>query len=122
MAQRSNTESTMHNRLIELMVNKLEEERAYVRADHIGHRNGQPENVNGHIPDIEASSNGTKRIIEAETPETFNLQDTKNQFIAFYNAYGTLFEVIVPKGYEAELRRVALNWGITLGTVWEARL
>jgi len=120
MTQRDSTSQVNHDTLIWVMVNELERRGNYVKADHIGHRNGQPGLVNGHIPDIEASSNGTRRIIEAETPETFNLQDTKNQFIAFYNAYGTRFEVIVPKGYSTEIRRIAQSWGVMPGEIWEA--
>lgn len=120
MTQRDNTSQVSHDTLIWAMVNELERRGNYVKADHIGHRNGQPELVNGHIPDIEASSNGTRRIIEAETPETFNSPDTKKQFMTFYNAYGSRFEVIVPRGYREEIRKIAYSWGVIPGEIWEA--
>ncbi|GAG15959.1 unnamed protein product, partial [marine sediment metagenome] len=59
---------TAHAQLIRALVREYESQGYYVQADHIGHRNGSPPPVNGHIPDVAAYSGGTLRIIaEAET-------------------------------------------------------
>ena len=61
--------SSTHDRLITALARKYEEEGYYVKADHVGHPNGCPPEVNGYIPDVAAYAGFPPRltiIAEAE--------------------------------------------------------
>lgn len=57
MATRTTVRSrTTHSKLIRALVAKYEAQGYYVRADHIGHPNGRPLEIGGHVPDVAAYS------------------------------------------------------------------
>lgn len=86
-----------HPRLIRALVGQYESLGYFVQADHIGHPNGSPPAVNGHIPDVAAYSSGVLRVIaEAETCDTISDSDTRDQWLAFSRS-PYRFEAIVPK-------------------------
>ena len=106
-----------HDKMVVAMARKFEAEGMFVKADHIGHRNGQPNMVYGHIPDVEAVLNNKKILAEAETQDTFDNPETKNQFVAFSRADAE-FHVIVPKECLDEIKRKAAGWGVTVNQYW----
>ncbi len=55
--------SDEHNNLIRGLVKVLEERGFKVQADHIEHPNGQPNAIEGHIPDIDARHPTGTRIL-----------------------------------------------------------
>jgi len=107
-----------HDKMVKTMADKFEREGMQVKADHIGHRNGQPPSIGGYIPDVLATAMSKKIILEAETPETIASEDTRKQMQAFSTVNGAEFHVIVPKGYTAEMRQKAREWGINIDQVW----
>lgn len=107
-----------HNQLIRSLASKYEHEAYYVKADHINHPNGQPPEINGHIPDIAAYYSGTLRIIaEAETCDTLTDSHTHDQWLAFSGS-PYRFEVIVPKSCLQEAQTQASIWGVTVDNWW----
>ena len=62
-----------------------------------------------------------KIIVEAETPETINLEETREQFIAFSGSYGE-FHVIVPEGYISSMQTQAQRWNVKVDKYWEMKL
>ena len=115
---RSTKTQSDHDKMVKTMADKFERDGMSVQADHIGHRNGQPSEIAGHIPDVLASNYQKKIILEAETPETISLDDTKKQMQAFSNVQGTEFHMIVPRGHTADLKQQAREWGISIDQVW----
>ena len=107
-----------HDKMVKAMADKFERDGVTVKADHIGHRNGQPPEIGGHIPDVFASNSYKKIILEAETPETISLEDTKKQMQAFSDVSRAEFHMIVPKGHTDELRQQAKEWNITIDKIW----
>ena len=109
---------TAHAQLIRALAAQYESQGYYVRADHIGHPNGSPASVNGHVPDVAAFSGGTLRIIaEAETCDTISDSNTREQWAAFSrSAYQ--FEVIVPKSCLQDAQMQASLGGVTVNRWW----
>lgn len=107
-----------HDKMVKTMADKFERDGMTVKADHIGHKNGQPPVIGGRIPDILATHYQKKIILEAETSDSISLEDTKKQMQTFSNVPGTEFHMIVPRGYTANLRQQARELGITIDQVW----
>jgi len=108
----------LHLSMIRSLASKYEHEGYYVKADHIGHINGSPPEINGHIPDVAAYRNGVLYIIaEAETCDTVSDSDTCEQWKAFSRSQH-LFDIIVPKSCFDEAQRQASIWGITVNQWW----
>ena len=109
---------SVHDRLVWALVRKYEEEGYYVKADHIGHPNGVPPAVNGHVPDIVAYRNGPLVLIaEAEVCEDLQDDHTCEQWQAFSRS-PYLFDIIVPKSCYDEARRQAAAWGVIVNAFW----
>ena len=119
MTVRSRKGQEDHSKLVRAMANKLTGEGFHVKADHIGHSNGRPNNHNNHIPDVEANSVAKKILVEAETQDSITSSDTRDQFIAFSNVGGAEFHVIVPKGYIPAMQNQAREWGVKVDNYWE---
>lgn len=122
MTIRSRKGDDDHNRLVHAMANELTGKGFYVKADHIGHGNGRPNMYNNHIPDVEAISVAKKILVEAETQESIDSSDTREQFIAFSNVGGAEFHVIVPKGYIPAMQNQAREWSVKVDNYWEMNL
>jgi len=115
MTERSRT---AHAQLIRALVGEYESQGYYVQADHLGHRNGSPPAVNGHIPDVAAYYDGTLRIIaEAETCDTISNSDTRDQWTAFCRS-PYRFEVIMPKSCLQDAQMQASLWGVAVDKWW----
>jgi len=109
---------TAHGRLVQALAQQYESQGYYVQADHIGHRNGSPPTINGHVPDVAAYSGGTLRIVvEAETCDTILDSDTRDQWAAFARS-PYCFEVIVPKSCLQDAQMQASMWGATVDKWW----
>lgn len=70
---------------------------------------------NGHIPDLTASSNGTRHIFEIETSDSIFDQHTGDQwrlFAASAKHHGKTFIVVVPKGSEDSAQSRLTQLGI----------
>jgi hypothetical protein len=109
---------TAHARLVRALADQYESQGYYVQADHIGHRNGSPPPINGHIPDVAGYASGTLQVIaEAETCDTISDSDTSNQWTAFARS-PYRFEVIVPKSCLQDAQMQASLWGVTVDKWW----
>ena len=119
MATRISEQSrTKHAALIRALARKYESLGYYVRADHIGHPNGSPPSIGGHIPDVAAYYGGTLQIVaEAETCDTLSDADTEAQWKAFSRS-GYRFDVIVPKSCLQSAQLQASIWGVTVNNWW----
>jgi len=119
MATRVSRQSrTKHAMLVRALAKKYEAEGYFVKADHIGHPNGSPPTVGGHIPDVAAYYGGALRIVaEAETCDTISDANTKAQWKAFSRS-GYRFDVIVPKKCLQSAKLQASIWGVTVDTWW----
>ena len=112
------TSQRTHGMLISSLASTYEHEGYHVQADHIGHPNGQPPEVNGHIPDLAAYYEGILRIIaEAETSDTITDAHTREQWEAFSRS-PYRFDVIVPKSCLEDAQRQASMWGVTVDKWW----
>ncbi|MBR9706263.1 hypothetical protein GOV14_04460 [Candidatus Pacearchaeota archaeon] len=107
-----------HTKLVEAMAKKLEQEGMFVQADHIGHRNGRPNVIGGHIPDVQGTSSDNRIVAEAETVRTISLDETKSQFLAFSSGVSE-FHVIVPKGYIPYMKQYVQMWNVNVDQYWE---
>lgn len=108
----------LHTTLVKALVAAYESKGYYVQADHVGHVNGSPPEINGHIPDVAAYHNGSLYIIaEAETCDTVSNSDTCEQWKAFSRSQHQ-FDIIVPKSCFDEAQRQASIWGITVDQWW----
>lgn len=119
MATRITEQSrTKHATLIRALAKRYESEGYYVKADHIGHPNGSPPFVGGHIPDVAAYSGGVLQIIaEAETCDTISDASTEAQWKAFSRS-GYWFDVIVPKSCFQSAELQASIWGVNVHKWW----
>ena len=107
-----------HDKMVKTMADTFEGEGMQVKADHIGHRNGRPDPINGYVPDVEATNMNRTVILEAETHDTISDESTNKQMQAFSTVNGAEFHVIVPEGYTEAMRKQAMEWGIHIDKFW----
>ncbi len=88
-----------HDRIVREIVRQLEKEDYKVRADVRGRERPRPIGRNKLRPDIEATKNGRRQIIEVETPTS--LSRDKDQLKTFARHAGqkknTTFKIVVTK-------------------------
>jgi len=109
---------TVHGQLVRALAREYESKGYYVQADHIGHPNGSPPEVNGHVPDVAAYLGGTLRIVaEAETCDTIADSNTRDQWTAFSRS-PYRFEIIVPKSCLQDAQLQASLWGVAVDKWW----
>ena len=115
---RTRNSSALHDMLIREMISTYESGGYYnIKADHIGHPNGSPNEVNDYIPDVSAVKNGATVICEAETADSLYEQHTINQWKAFSkSAYE--FHVVVPLSALNEAKKMAVQNNITVNNWW----
>ena len=89
--KRSPEENNKHNRLILALVNYLISKGYEISADHIGYPNGKPDEYGGKTPDIYAVKGNEQIFIEAETCDTLNTEDTREQWRILSSRKNTLF-------------------------------
>lgn len=112
-------EGKEHDQLIKALSSKFASEGFYVKADHIGHPNGAPDQVISHVPDISATKvNHRKIIVEAETGGSISSDGTYNQWKEFSGVFGVEFHVIVPKNCLEYAKYQAQSWGIRIDNWW----
>jgi len=116
--KRDENSKRVHSTLVRSLASEYEKQGCSVKADHIGHPNGQPPDVYGYIPDVAAYKDGRLCIIaEAETCDSISDLDTQRQLSAFSQS-SHRFEVIVPKSCLNEAQQQASVWGITVDKWW----
>jgi len=115
---RTSNSSMLHEALIREMVTSYEAQKYYnIKADHIGHKNGSPTEVNGHIPDIYAEKNNATVICEAETADSIYEYRTIDQWEAFsHSTYE--FHVVVPMSALDDAKKIAAQHNITVDFWW----
>lgn len=122
MAHRPPQAQSLHDRMVHEMANILVLEGNYrdVRADDIGWsiggRSAAPAAIAGRVPDVSAVSPlGRPLIVEVETCDSINLDETRAQWAAF-SAHAIrqrgFFRVLVPAQCVAAARNAARVWGI----------
>ncbi len=118
MATRQLNEGKEHDRLIKALADKFAADGFHVKADHIGHPNGAPDQVGSHIPDISATKLNQRIITEAETENSISLDDTYSQWKEFSRVSGWEFHVIVPENCLQKAKNQAQSWGINVNQWW----
>lgn len=114
MAHNRNASSqTNHNNMLSYIVNNLVSNGYSVKADHIGWRNGSPDEINGYRPDIVASKNGASFIFEIETCASYGDDHAKSQLQAFNRVSDATVYIIVPD--------VCVNHGVNINPVPKVR-
>ena len=117
---RSQESQSNHDKMVRYIANDLQSRGYYVRADHIPWNNGKPDEIDGYIPDVTASSQGQFLIFEIETCPTYDDEHTRKQLTAFSN-HSTTF-IIVPNSCQRnnqsfdpvpEVKQCLRNWGLT---------
>lgn len=109
---------SIHNAIIKEMVSTYQS-KGYIniKAAHISFLNGQPMEVNGHIPDVTAQYNGKLIICEVETNDSLTEANTISQLKAFArSAYE--FHIAVPATGIKQAQNVAQQNGITVDQYW----
>lgn len=115
---RTSNSSALHDTLIREMVNTYETKGYYnIKADHIGHPNGRPDEVNGFIPDVSAMMNGTTVICEAETTDSLNVAHTVDQWKAFSKS-AQEFQIVVPRSALDNAQKIAAQNDISVNQWW----
>lgn len=116
--ERNQISQSIHNKLIEKQV-KGYKKLGYldIKADHIGHRNGAPKEINGHRPDISATYNGIKIICEVETDDSISIEHTVEQWKAFSKS-SYQFDICVPSKSLSKAKKFAEKHGIKVRKFW----
>lgn len=117
---RNQDSELLHKKLIRAMVNKIESEGYHsIKADHIDYKDGSPEKYGGHVPDITAKKNShTTIVIEAETPDSIDDDQTKEQLQVLSNIPNTKFWIIVPGEIVNKLKQNLKKWNIYYDTIF----
>lgn len=115
---RTSNNSVLHETLIREMVSSYEFQKFYnIKADDIGHGNGRPTEINGHIPDIYAAKNNATIICEAETADSIYESYTIERWKAFSGSvYG--FHVAVPQSVLDDAKKIAAQYNINVDFWW----
>jgi hypothetical protein len=115
MKRTTQGQSTHDNTVRSLAEKYREQGYTNIRADISGY--SQPDVVNGHRPDVQATKNYTTIIAEVETEDSVSWQESVDQWKAFdRSSYG--FHLCVPKTVEAQARAIVAKNGITVDYWW----
>jgi hypothetical protein len=85
-----------HDIMVRIVANDLDQKGYFVQADHIGWKNGPPNALNGHVPDVVAKTESGKFILEIEDGNTYKDQYTKEQLAAYIKDSTDICYVVVP--------------------------
>lgn len=113
------TTETLHDILLRRTVFTFERDgHTDIKADHIEHPNGKPEEVNGFVLDISSKKYGIPYITEVETCDSLDLPDTEEQFRAFSRT-NAKFIVVVPENcfdkVNQKIRNMSINANVYTG-------
>ena len=115
--KRKEKDKNIHDRMTRIRANNFKKADYDVQAHHIeGYDN--PKEINGHIPDIIAEKDDEKIIVEVETCDSYDSEDTKEQFEAFESVSDAKFHVVIPKSCFEEAKTQAERWGIKIDKWW----
>lgn len=115
---RTSNRNMLHETLIKEMVTSYESQDYYnIKADHIGHKNGRPDEVNGYIPDIYAEKNNAVVLCEAKTTDSIYVPHTIEQWKAFSKSTYK-FHVVVPMSVLDDAKKIAAQHNITVDFWW----
>ena len=114
--ERDKEDQDAHDNMLRTRADKLNEEKYSVKAD-LEEYEDKPEEINGKQPDIIATKDGEKIIVEVETCKSYSLDHTKEQYEAFSSVSGAEFQVVIPKSCYEEAKAKAEEWGIK-GIQW----
>lgn len=95
-----------------------------IRADHINHPNGRPQQLGDHIPDVTAYHNQTGSLIigEVETSDSIDTDHTYSQLHTFRqaaNQLGGYLHVGLPFRSDLDAaKRIVDSWGIKVDQWW----
>lgn len=111
----------LHDKMIKVLAQGLLDQGYYVQADHILWINGAPMNYGGFVPDIIATNNNSRLIIEVEDDATYSDEYTRDQLTAFSKVQGYRCCLVVPDTclkkdgkYKGRIiiRQMLDSWGI----------
>lgn len=114
--ERQGDDKNLHNEIIRTLASTLENQGYSIKADHIQDY-PSPTEVNGHIPDIIATSFQKRIIVEVETCESISKEHTLSQFRAFSNT-GSEFHVTVPDSCLDTAKHQVRDWNIRVDHWW----
>lgn len=119
---RTSQSQSVHDKIIGLQVNAYSS-KGYtnIKASHIGYLGGQPDIVNGHIPDLSSYYNGQKVICEVETADSISNNETIEQLKAFSRS-GYILHVSIPKSELQQAQKVARDNGINVNLYWTTEI
>lgn len=105
MAKRKRAESETHHRKVQRVARQLAKEGWTVKADNVRGYEPPPE-IAGRTPDIVATKPGRRRIIEVETPDTYEGHREQLKTLTRHASQKkrTSFEVIVTKSRKSSKR------------------
>ncbi len=120
-SKREDQEELVHVEVIQKLADGLLKLNYDVRADHIDWFNGPPPNINGHIPDVLATGEDEKFIIEVETASTYFEEYTQKELKSFAEEPAVCW-IIVPKHCAAsnanaqdpvrKIKMLLAKWGL----------
>lgn len=94
--KRTTENRLLHDEMIKVLAQGLLNQGYYVQADHILWINGTPMDYGGFVPDIVATNNSSRLIIEVEDDVTYSDEDTRNQLTAFSKIVGYKCCLVIP--------------------------
>lgn len=92
-----------------------------IRADHIGHAEGAPDDYLGHRPDVTSYINGNLVICEVETGDSITADETIRQIYAFRqaaNQLGALLHIVVPASALTTAQNILGTYKIRVDHWW----
>ncbi|HXV39276.1 MAG TPA: hypothetical protein VD699_06885 [Nitrosopumilaceae archaeon] len=119
---RGDNESKQHESMVRSMVDEYKKDgtNKILGADLDGYP--KPQELDGRIPDIIVKTSTSYIILEAETCDSIEWDDTKSQLTVFYN-YATKnnvkFDMVVPKSCIDKVNKKLSEWKIS-ASVWTA--
>lgn len=119
---RSILQQSLHNTMVSNQVATYRRAGHFgIRADHIGHIGGAPDDYLGHRPDVTSYINGTLIICEVETGDSITTEETVRQIHAFRqaaNQLGALLHIVVPASALKTAQRVLDAYKIRVDHWW----
>jgi hypothetical protein len=116
LAERPEESREIHHTIVETVAGARVREEWSVKADLEGWE--KPREIDGHVPDVWAEKLGRTLVVEVETCDTIHLDETREQYRAFYGyakpspQMNREFRVYTPKECYEEAAEQAEKWGI----------
>lgn len=120
--KRTSENRLLHDSMIKIIAQGLLDQGYYVQADHVLWINGSPISYNGFVPDLVATNNNSRFLIEVEDDATYSDEYTREQLTAFSKVQGYKCYIVVPdtclrkegryKG-RAVIENMLNSWGVS---------